>query len=86
MQLVSAVRSGTAKLAGEDVDVSAADRRIGDAMHITWHRGSDDVPARLGRTGAFVTRDWAQEHDLTVGSKLQIATPTGKTLRAAPRS
>ena len=81
VRLVSAVRSGTAKVAGEDVDVSAVDRRIGDAMKIDWYRGSDAVPAQLGRNGAFVTRDWAQEHDVTVGSRLQIATPTGTTLR-----
>ena len=85
VQLVSAVRSGSAKLGAEDVDVSAVDRRIGDAMQIDWHRGSDAVAAQLGRDGAFVTHDWAQEHDLSVGSPLQIATPTGKTLRLTVR-
>ena len=80
-EVVSGVRSATAKLDGADVDVSSVDRHITQAMALDWHRGSDALPAQLGRDGAFVTRDWAQEHDLAVGSRVQLATPTGETLR-----
>jgi predicted lysophospholipase L1 biosynthesis ABC-type transport system permease subunit len=46
-----------------------------------WDEGSDAVPAQLGRDGAIVTRAWADEQDLEVGSPLVLETPTGATLR-----
>jgi ABC-type antimicrobial peptide transport system permease subunit len=49
-------------------------------VHLDWDGGSDAVPAGLGRDGAFVTRGWADEHGLSVGSPIEIELPDGATL------
>jgi putative ABC transport system permease protein len=81
VRAVSGVRSGQAKVGGEDVALSAVDASIARTIGIRWHRGSDAVPAQLGRDGAFVTRGWAEDRGLRVGSPVAVSTPTGATLR-----
>ncbi|MDQ3849430.1 MAG: ABC transporter permease, partial [Actinomycetota bacterium] len=81
VRAVSGVRTGQAKIAGEDVAVTAVDANAARTIDIRWHEGTDAVPAQLGRSGAFLTRDWAEDHRLDVGSPLEVATPTGATLR-----
>ena len=77
---VSGVRSGEARVGGADIGVTAVPANIGETIAITWYEGSEEVPARLGEDGAFVTRDYAEDEELTVGSPLEIVTPTGETL------
>jgi putative ABC transport system permease protein len=77
---VSGVRSGEARVGGADIGVTAVPTNIGETIAITWYEGSEEVPARLGEDGAFVTRDYAEDEELTVGSPLEIVTPTGETL------
>src|SRR5207247_2916097 len=36
--------------------------------------------ARLGRDGAFVSKDYAKDHHLTLGSPIAVETPTGQVL------
>lgn len=76
---ISAVRSGEARIGGKDIRLSAVDPGIARTIDICWHRGSDAVPAQLGRVGAFVTRSWAQDEGLSVGS------PLGSRRRRAAR-
>ena len=78
---VSGVRSGEVRFRGEDMQVSAVDAGIAEMIDIRWHEGSDAVPARLGASGAFVTRAFAEDRGLEVGSPIELATPTGETLR-----
>ncbi len=80
VELVSGVRNADARVGGEDVLVSGVDGRIAQAVHLDWDGGSDAVPAGLGRDGAFVTRGWADEHGLSVGSPIEIELPDGATL------
>jgi putative ABC transport system permease protein len=80
VEAVSGVRSGSARLAGEDVGVSAVPANIAETVAIRWDEGSDAVPGALGEDGAFVTRDFADDRELGVGSPLELATPTGETL------
>ena len=77
---VSGVRTGEARVAGEDVLVTGVDANIARMIEIRWEEGSDAVPAGLGRDGAFVTSDFADAQGLSVGSELELATPTGRTL------
>jgi putative ABC transport system permease protein len=46
-----------------------------------WSSGSDRVPAQLGADGAFVTKPYADDHSLEIGSPVTLKTPTGKVLR-----
>ena len=80
---VSGVRSGSGRIAGEDVGVSAVPGNIAETVAIRWDEGSDAVPGALGEDGAFVTREFADERDLELGSPLEIETPTGETLALA---
>ena len=80
VKTVSGVRSGPGRIDGEDVYLSAVDADIAPVIDMRWHEGSDAVPAGLGRDGVFVTREWAADENLRVGSKLELETPTGVTL------
>ena len=83
VEAVSGVRSGSGRIAGEDVGVSAVPGNIAETVAIRWDEGSDAVPGALGEDGAFVTREFADERDLELGSPLEIETPTGETLALA---
>ncbi|HEX8102467.1 MAG TPA: ABC transporter permease [Solirubrobacteraceae bacterium] len=82
---VAGVRSGKAKLDGKDLMISAVGPRIAQTLRIDWDQGSDAVPAQLGDDGVFVTRKWADERGLRIGSPLVLSTPTGTDLRLTVR-
>jgi putative ABC transport system permease protein len=80
VEVVSDVRSGEAKAFGDNVDVSAVDPSLPKVVDMSWKEGSDAVPTQLGSNGAFVTDDYADDHDLGIGSRLRLRTPTGDDL------
>ena len=77
---VSSIRSGTAQVFGDEVGVNGVDPNLAEAVDMTWYRGSKSVPAELGRDGAFVKQDYAEDHDLGLGSPIGLKTPTGELL------
>jgi putative ABC transport system permease protein len=78
---LSEMRSGKAKAGGSTVLVTGIDANVTKVIDTTWSSGSDAVPARLGRDGAFVVKRYADDHSLVIGSPLTVKTPTGKALR-----
>ena len=50
-------------------------------MRIDWLKGGANVPAQLGRDGAFVNEDYAKKHHLSIGSPIAVQTPTGRMLQ-----
>ena len=80
---VSELRSGEAKVAGDTVFVTGVDGNVTRVVDIDWSSGSSSVPAQLGPEGAFVTKRYADDHELTVGSPLTVQMPTGKTFELA---
>jgi len=80
VEALSEIRQGSARVFGKTVDVNGVDRNLTKVIGMTWKRGSDAVPAQLGRHGAFVAEDYAKSHDLTLGSPLRLKTPTGNIL------
>ena len=56
---------------------------ISKVIFTKWSAGGPDTPARLGRNGAFVSKDYAKSHHLLVGSPIVLETPTGQD--AEPR-
>ena len=46
---------------------------------LDWTDGSQDVLANLGEDGAFVDDGFAEDHDLTVGSRVPVTFPSGNT-------
>src|SRR3954452_3607193 len=64
---VSPIRGGDARVFGHNVQVTAVTPNLAETVKIDWVKGSTNVPAELGRTGAFVSNDYAKDHDLKVG-------------------
>jgi putative ABC transport system permease protein len=58
--------------------VSAVSKNLPTVFATQWKEGDDAVLTDLGTTGAVVTDDFADSHDLKIGSKLNVLTPTGK--------
>jgi putative ABC transport system permease protein len=50
---------------------------VAEVLNMAWREGSDRTPAELGAKGAFVKDDYADEHELAIGSRLELKTPTG---------
>jgi ABC-type antimicrobial peptide transport system permease subunit len=77
VESVANVRTGEALLFGEPSSITAVTPNAGDAINLDWTDGSQAVFSELGENGAFVDEDFAEEHDLSVGSPVTITTPTG---------
>jgi putative ABC transport system permease protein len=75
----SAVRDDKASSFGSDLAVTGVDpSTIGNVYDFRWEKGSDDELLSLGFDGAIVRHQFADDHDLQVGSKFAIQTPQGK--------
>jgi putative ABC transport system permease protein len=81
VETVTGVREGSGRSFGEPVLVTGVDAAVTKAVSIDWSRGSDRVPAALGGEGAFLEKAYADEHDLDVGSTLQLTGGNGARLR-----
>jgi putative ABC transport system permease protein len=69
------VRSDRAIVAGEEVDVTGIDpATIGRFYRFEGVRGS----TRLGDDGALVTKTYAEAHDLALGGRLSLQSPSGE--------
>jgi len=81
VEVVTEIRTANAKLAGNSIGVNGVDGNLTKVVDMTWSSGSSNVPAQLGRDGAFIKDRYADDHSLGIGSPLILRTPTGKTLR-----
>jgi putative ABC transport system permease protein len=77
---VSPLRGGDARVFGKNVQVSAVEPNLAKTVRIEWFRGNASVPAHLGGNGAFVSKDYAKDHDLKLGSPIAVTTPTAEVL------
>ena len=77
---VSPIRGGDARIFDHNVQVTAVTPNLAKTVRIDWFKGTTSVPAKLGRTGAFVSKDYAKDHDLKLGSAIAVKTPTGQVL------
>jgi putative ABC transport system permease protein len=77
---VSEIRSAEAKVRGKGVFVTSTDANLLKTVGLEWSDGTDSVPAELGANGVIVLERYAKDHALTVGSPLQLKTPTGKVV------
>jgi putative ABC transport system permease protein len=82
----SHVRADKALVDGDEIDVTGIDpATIGRFYRFDWTDGSDATLDGLGSRDAIVTRQYADDHDLSTGSRLAITTPSGKKLAVAVR-
>ena len=78
---VASVRVGQALIFGDTENVTASTPNLGEVMQLEWEQGSPAVFAQLDDDGAFVEKEYAESHDLRVGSPVAIVTPTGEQLQ-----
>ena len=61
---VSEIRAGTGEVSARPCSSTASTASLTEVLDIDWARGSEDVPAGLGRDGAIVTEDFAESNAL----------------------
>jgi putative ABC transport system permease protein len=82
----SSVRFDQALAGGSEAGVTGVDPgTIGRFYTFAWTEGSDTTLAALGGDGAVVTKSFADDHDLAVGSRLRIQSGSGRDLDAVVR-
>jgi putative ABC transport system permease protein len=77
---VSPIRGGDARVFGKNTQITAVTPNLAETVRIDWIHGSSNVPAQLGKNGAFVNEDYAKKHNLKIGSPIAATTPTGEVL------
>jgi putative ABC transport system permease protein len=82
---VGNVRAGEARAFNSTFNATAVDPPTSRIFSIKWKEGSDAVLAQLGEDGAFVTDDYADDHDLGVGSPVQLTFANGDRKRFVVR-
>ena len=73
------VRTGESLVFGNKEFATAVTPGAKDVMTIKWTEGSQEVMGNLGADGAFVDKGFADDHDLTIGSKVPMTFVTGKS-------
>jgi putative ABC transport system permease protein len=70
-----------ARAYGSSVHVSGVDpAQLARVWHVRWHRGDDATLRGLHGDGAIVRRDFADKHNLRVGSSLTVTAASGRRL------
>jgi putative ABC transport system permease protein len=85
VSVVSGVRAGQGRAFGGEINVSGVSPDISKVIKVKWQMGSPAVPAELGASGAFVSKDYAKELHLHVGSPIAVETPAGRVMRLVLR-
>ena len=79
-ELVTPVRSELGKVSGDGQYVTGIDPAvIAQVYTFEWEDGSDETLASLGRDGAIVAKDFAEDNDLRVGSPLTVLSADNQT-------
>ena len=76
---VGAVRTGQTQVFDSTEYSTAVTPDTKDVITLDWTQGSGDILGNLGADGAFVDNDFAEDHELTVGSKVPVTFVTGVT-------
>ena len=85
VETVASVRTAEARIFDSNEFITAVDEGAVSAISLDWIEGSQETFAELGANGAFVDEDYAEEHDLAVGSPVPILTPSGEELELEVR-
>ena len=83
VEAVASTRTGEARIFDNAEFVTAVDADADQVLTLQWKEGSQRTLATLGADGAFVDDDYAEDHNLRVGSPIAVQVPSGKTLQLA---
>ena len=77
---VTSVRSDAGQINGATAEVGGIEPdTIADAYVFDWEEGDDAVLAKLGTTGAVVTSNFAEDHDIGVGDTITLRSTAGES-------
>ncbi len=76
---VVGVRAGEAKFLSGTHFITGVDPGASKVFELDWVQGSDQVMDSLGEDGAFTDDDYAEDHNLQVGSPVEVLFPDGGT-------
>jgi putative ABC transport system permease protein len=79
VEAVGNVRTGEAEAFGDVFFATAVDPPTSSIFNIEWQEGSPQVLATLGDDGAFVGDGYAEDHDLGVGTPVELTFADGAT-------
>ena len=74
---VGNVRTGEALVYGDSEFVTAVDPGMAQVINMDWKKGSQAVFSQLGDDGVFVDDSFADDHDLDVGSPVELTFANG---------
>jgi putative ABC transport system permease protein len=81
VQAVANVRGGDALIFNHVSQATAVNPGAAQIFRISWlHGGSNAIFTKLGAHGAFVDKNYAKKHHLTIGSPLTLTAPSGATV------
>jgi putative ABC transport system permease protein len=75
---VVGVRFGETRVFGSKQSLSAIDPGASKVFKLDWKQGSQAVLDTIGPSDAFVDKDYAKKHHLTLGSPVPVLVPGGK--------
>jgi putative ABC transport system permease protein len=76
----ASIREDQIKAFGKKDTIDGIDANTPQVLHFTWKDGSDAVIPQLDGNGAVITKTYAKDHDLKVGSSFTAVTATGDKL------
>jgi len=71
------VRTGETLVFGKPVFSTAVDPGMQQVISMKWKEGSQEVLSSLGEDGAFVDDAYADDHNLGLGSPIEVTFPNG---------
>jgi putative ABC transport system permease protein len=74
---IGSVRTGDTSVFGSEEFATAVTPDTSKVITLDWTEGSQAVLATLGESGAFVDNDFAEDHDLSIGSEIPVTFVTG---------
>ena len=78
---VGNVRTGEVLVYGGTEFATAVDPGMAQVIDMEWKEGSQEVFSTLGQDGVFVDESFADDHDLVLGSPVEVTFANGTTKR-----
>ncbi|HEY7538041.1 MAG TPA: FtsX-like permease family protein [Gaiellaceae bacterium] len=77
VEAIGSVRTGAAQVFGKEIFATAVDPATTGIFNLKWKEGSQQVLATLGDDGAFVDDGYADDHNLELGSPVEVTFANG---------
>jgi putative ABC transport system permease protein len=81
-EFTTSVRSDLGEVAGSGKYVTGIDpQKIATAYNFDWENGSNAILGELGRNGAIIDKDFAEQKNLSIGDRFTLLTPSNERVQ-----